>query len=68
MIFRRRASCLDRIVLDQGSAATSKDRLGLSRFMGEDDIRVAELFAGVGGFRLGLEGPPSEEWATGFSN
>ncbi len=27
-------------------------------------IRVAELFAGVGGFRLGLEGAPSEEWET----
>ena len=27
-------------------------------------LRVAELFAGVGGFRLGLEGPPSKEWET----
>lgn len=27
-------------------------------------IRVAELFAGVGGFRLGLEGVPSKEWET----
>jgi len=34
--------------------------------MSEEDIRVVELFAGVGGFRLGLEGPPSEEWATEF--
>ena len=31
-----------------------------------DEIRVGELFAGVGGFRLGLEGPPSEEWETEF--
>ena len=66
MLFRRRSSCLDRIPLDQGSAATSKDRLGLSRYMGEDDIRVAELFAGVGGFRLGLEGHPDEPEDTGF--
>ncbi|MDA8749520.1 DNA (cytosine-5-)-methyltransferase [Candidatus Poseidonia alphae] len=34
--------------------------------MGEDDIRVAELFAGVGGFRLGLEGHPDEDEETGF--
>tara|TARA_B100001758_G_scaffold247541_1_gene265830 strand:- start:1793 stop:3319 length:1527 start_codon:yes stop_codon:yes gene_type:complete len=27
-------------------------------------IRVAELFAGVGGFRLGLDGAPSKEWET----
>lgn len=31
-----------------------------------DEIRVGEMFAGVGGFRLGLEGPPSEEWETEF--
>jgi DNA (cytosine-5)-methyltransferase 1 len=29
-------------------------------------IRVAELFAGVGGFRLGLEGHPDSEEETGF--
>ena len=29
-------------------------------------IRVAELFAGVGGFRLGLEGHPGSEEETGF--
>jgi DNA (cytosine-5)-methyltransferase 1 len=29
-------------------------------------IRVAELFAGVGGFRLGLEGHPDSEEDTGF--
>jgi DNA (cytosine-5)-methyltransferase 1 len=29
-------------------------------------IRVAELFAGVGGFRLGLEGHPNSEEDTGF--
>jgi DNA (cytosine-5)-methyltransferase 1 len=27
-------------------------------------LTVAELFAGVGGFRLGLEGAPSKEWET----
>ena len=32
--------------------------------MGEGDIRVAELFAGVKGFRLSLEGAPSKEWET----
>ena len=32
--------------------------------MADEPIRVVELFAGVGGFRLGLEGPPSEEWET----
>ena len=32
--------------------------------MAKKQFRVAELFAGVGGFRLGLEGPPSEEWET----
>lgn len=32
--------------------------------MGDEPIRVAELFAGVGGFRLGLEGAPSKEWET----
>ena len=30
--------------------------------MGEGDIRVAELFAGVGGFRLGLVGVPDKKW------
>ncbi len=29
-------------------------------------IRVAELFAGVGGFRLGLEGEPGKNEVTGF--
>ena len=29
-------------------------------------ITVAELFAGVGGFRLGLEGHPDEQEDTGF--
>ena len=29
--------------------------------MGEDSLHVGEMFAGVGGFRLGLEGPPSKE-------
>ena len=32
--------------------------------MAEETFRVAELFAGVGGFRLGLEGVPSEEWES----
>ena len=32
--------------------------------MGEETFRVAELFAGVGGFRLGLEGLPSKEWES----
>ena len=35
--------------------------------MGEGDIRVAELFAGVGGFRLGLEGHPDSDEDTGFN-
>lgn len=30
--------------------------------MGDEPIRVAELFAGVGGFRLGLEGVPDPKW------
>ena len=34
--------------------------------MVENNIRVAELFAGVGGFRLGLEGHPSLDDETGF--
>ena len=34
--------------------------------MGEDNFHVGEMFAGVGGFRLGLEGPPSKEWETEF--
>ena len=29
-------------------------------------IRVAELFAGVGGFRLGLEGPPDSGRESGY--
>jgi len=36
------------------------------RSMGEDSFRVGEMFAGVGGFRLGLEGPPSKDWETEF--
>lgn len=36
------------------------------RSMGEDNFRVGEMFAGVGGFRLGLEGPPSKDWETEF--
>ena len=31
-----------------------------------EPIRVAELFAGVGGFRLGLEGRPESDEDTGF--
>ena len=31
-----------------------------------DEIRVGELFAGVGGFRLGLEGHPDSKTDTGF--
>tara|TARA_Y100000589_G_scaffold313846_1_gene335668 strand:- start:2296 stop:3798 length:1503 start_codon:yes stop_codon:yes gene_type:complete len=31
-----------------------------------DEIEVAELFAGVGGFRLGLEGHPDSDEDTGF--
>ena len=31
--------------------------------MGQQEIAVAELFAGVGGFRLGLEGQPESEGA-----
>lgn len=31
-----------------------------------DEIRVGELFAGVGGFRLGLEGHPDSKADTGF--
>ena len=34
--------------------------------MGKDDLRVGEMFAGVGGFRLGLEGVPSKDWETEF--
>ena len=34
--------------------------------MAEEDLHVGEMFAGVGGFRLGLEGPPSKEWETEF--
>ena len=34
--------------------------------MGSGGIRVAELFAGVGGFRLGLEGYPDSDEDTGF--
>jgi len=34
--------------------------------MAKDVIRVAELFAGVGGFRLGLEGHPESDEDTGF--
>jgi DNA (cytosine-5)-methyltransferase 1 len=34
--------------------------------MGKDDLRVGEMFAGVGGFRLGLEGAPSKDWETEF--
>lgn len=30
-------------------------------------IRVAELFAGVGGFRLGLEGVPSSAWESDYT-
>ena len=29
-------------------------------------IRVVELFAGVGGFRLGLEGPPDSSWESDY--
>ena len=29
-------------------------------------LRVAELFAGVGGFRIGLEGPPGETLSEDF--
>jgi DNA (cytosine-5)-methyltransferase 1 len=34
--------------------------------MGQQRITVAELFAGVGGFRLGLEGHPDSDEDTGF--
>ena len=34
--------------------------------MAKGAIRVAELFAGVGGFRLGLEGHPESDEDTGF--
>ena len=34
--------------------------------MPDEPIRVAELFAGVGGFRLGLEGHPESDEDTGF--
>ncbi len=34
--------------------------------MTNEPIRVAELFAGVGGFRLGLEGHPDSKEDTGF--
>jgi len=34
--------------------------------MGVDDVSVAELFAGVGGFRLGLERHPDSDEDTGF--
>ena len=33
----------------------------------EDDIRVVELFAGVGGFRIGLE-RASERYRTSWNN
>ncbi|SVB90316.1 uncharacterized protein METZ01_LOCUS243170, partial [marine metagenome] len=29
-------------------------------------MRVVELFAGVGGFRIGLEGAPGSQTETGF--
>ena len=35
--------------------------------MSGDAIEVAELFAGVGGFRLGLEGHPDSDEDTGFN-
>jgi len=35
--------------------------------MADEPIRVAELFAGVGGFRLGLEGHPESDEDTGFN-
>ena len=38
------------------------------RNMGEDNFRVGEMFAGVGGVRLGLEGPPSKIGRLSFSN
>lgn len=41
---------IEKTVRDGNSVATSKD------------IRVIELFAGVGGFRLGLEGCHNEKW------
>ena len=34
--------------------------------MSDNFFRVGELFAGVGGFRLGLEGTPSKDWETEF--
>ncbi len=34
--------------------------------MGDESLPVGEMFAGVGGFRLGLEGPPSKDWETEF--
>ena len=34
--------------------------------MAKKQFRVAELFAGVGGFRLGLEGHPESDEETGF--
>ena len=42
----------------------SKDRGQQDSVMGEDSVSVCELFAGVGGFRLGLEGPPSLDWES----
>ena len=34
--------------------------------MEKGSLTVAELFAGVGGFRLGLEGRPDSDDDTGF--
>ena len=34
--------------------------------MADEDIHTGEMFAGVGGFRLGLEGVPSKDWETEF--
>ena len=34
----------------------------------DEDIHTGEMFAGVGGFRLGLEGVPSKDWETTTSS
>ncbi|WP_273383015.1 Sau3AI family type II restriction endonuclease [Enorma phocaeensis] len=47
---------IDRVKRADSRSATSRRAHGLGDEVAKNTIRVAELFAGVGGFRLGLEG------------
>lgn len=47
---------IDRVKRADSRGATSRRAHGLGDEVAKNTIRVAELFAGVGGFRLGLEG------------